>query len=128
MSLFLWLAGLTLVVVGLFWQLTEIKGTTTDGAPREGMGSAAQPRRSSASDAAKRAPKAAWAEGLRANTASAIEQGLRRSDRLMLTIPVEVSGTNLEGKSFSERSPAERQPQGFLVGYRAGELAYYLPL
>ena len=106
MSAVLALLGVTLVVAGFLWRLREIEDRTTAGAQVGGTGVAAQPRRSSAS---KRPPKVAgtkltWAEAIQANAPSALAQSLRRSDRVLLKIPVEVSGTDLEGISFTERT------------------------
>jgi len=89
--------------------LREIEERTMAGTPGRGTDVAAQARRSSASKSSKRAPiaagaKVAEAEATHTTAPSAMAQGLRRSDRVLLKIPLEVSGTDLQGNSITERA------------------------
>jgi hypothetical protein len=109
MSLFLFLLGITLVAVGILWRLSEIEVRSTAGPPRVGTGRAAEAQRSSAPKFLPRTLKAAGAkvagtEATYTTAPSAMAQRLRRSDRVLLRIPLEVSGTNLEGNTFTERT------------------------
>ena len=111
MNLFIALLGVTMVAVGIFWRLRKIevqaKAGATLGMARHRRG--AQPRRPSASKASRQARKAAEAEGAEAEAPhetapSAIGQAFRRGNRVLLRIPLEVSGTDLVGNPFTERT------------------------
>ncbi len=111
MNLLIGLVGVILVAIGIFWRLRVMKARAKAGdslgMPRRG--SVAQPRQTTGSSASQKAPKAAAAKRAEAEapkeTAPTTEaEEARRSDRVLLKIPLDVSGIDLKGNSFTERT------------------------
>jgi hypothetical protein len=97
--------------VGTIWRLRQTKKSaqTTEWAVLPIRGSGAQPRQSRASRPPQQPLKTAEANVQLATTAdattpSAMAMGRRRSDRVLINIPIEVIGEDLAGNSFRERA------------------------
>jgi hypothetical protein len=100
-----------MVGVGVIWRIRQTRARTTSGARPGGLGhgASAQPRPSSALKPTQPAPKAAAAkvpETMPAGAAAplAAARQPRRSDRVLIKIPLQVSGKDLEGNPFTERA------------------------
>ncbi len=109
MSLFLWLTGIVLTAGGFLWRLREIEQKTAAAALEEAMSGTVQSRRPPASKVSKRTlqtagAKVAGAEAPHGNTPSAMAYSLRRTERVLLRIPLEVSGTDADGNPLMERT------------------------
>ena len=108
---FLSVVAAIMVGAGIIWRLRQTRGRATGGArlaaPSRAAG--AQPRQSPALKPVQEARKAAATEVQQAMSAdstghSTLGRPSRRSDRVLIRIPLQVSGKDLEGNSFTERA------------------------
>ncbi len=102
---------LMMVGIGIIWRLRQTRARAVGGARSGATGHAPGPqlRPSSALKPTQHAPTAAAAKIPEAMSPdptppSTIGRPSRRSDRVLIRIPLQVSGKDLEGNSFSERA------------------------
>jgi len=108
---FLGAVAATLMGVGIIWRLRQARARAAavarPAATRHGPG--AQPRQSSALWPPQQAPKAAATgvpEAVPAGSTAPLTAARepRRSDRVLIRIPLQVSGKDLDGNPFTERA------------------------
>lgn len=99
MPVVLCILGVALMAIAVIWRLSQIQQRAVEAAQHQ-PGKAR--KFSTAKTAARRKPVHSVTAAANTSTAQVAAERLRRTDRLLLKIPLQVSGSHLEGHAFTE--------------------------